>query len=157
MPDDDQTNLSDEEQSFLLSGSKDLGDSVDFDAASGINAGNLARTVVGTIGLALGTVAATFVGGVTEAWTSLLDGLAGFLAGGRELARVATRLAGRPIYRETDGLIGTLSESVTSPLSAAWNSALPDSGIAAWLFALGIVLLTFYAAARGVDAIAEVL
>ncbi|OYR69898.1 hypothetical protein DJ79_01500, partial [Halorubrum ezzemoulense] len=78
MADDDQTTLGDEEQSFLLSGTSSL-DGVDFRAATGIDASNLSRSVVGTIGFALAAAATLFVQGVTEAWTRLIDGLAGFL------------------------------------------------------------------------------
>jgi len=155
--DDDQTSLSDEEQSFLLSGSSSL-DGVDFRAAEGVNIGNLSASVVGTIGIALGTAAATFVGGVFEAWTSILDGLATFLGGTQELVTgVASNLSSGRVYRDVPGLIGTVADSWASAMRGAWSSALPDSGIAAWLFGLGIVLLTFYAAARGVGEIQEVL
>ncbi|ELZ41865.1 hypothetical protein [Halorubrum tebenquichense] len=155
---DGDSSLSDDDQEFLLSGSEDLGESVDFDAATGIDAGNLARTVVGTLGLALGTAAATFVGGVTEAWTSLIDSLAEFLSGGRELVTgIARNLAPGRVYRDTDGLIVRVTESVTTPISNTWESTLPDSGIAAWIASLAIILLTFYAVARGVDKIQEVL
>lgn len=157
MADDDQTSLGDDEQSFLLSGSSSL-DGVDFRSADGIAAGNVARSVVGTIGLALGTVAVTFLDGVGEAWTRVLDGLAAFVGGGRELVTgVASGLAPGAVYRETDGLIRTLAGSVTTPLRAAWNSALPDSGIAAWIAGVLIVMLTFYAAARGFNEVREVL
>jgi hypothetical protein len=155
--DDDQTALNDEEQSFLLSGSSSL-DGVDFQAASGLNAGNIARTVIGTIGLAFGTAATVFVGGVGEAWTSILDALAAFVGGTRELVTgVGSNLAPGRVYRNVPGLIGTVADSWASAMRGAWSSALPDSGIAAWLFSLGIVLLTFYAAARGLDELREVL
>ncbi|VTT86106.1 hypothetical protein DM2_2144 [Halorubrum sp. DM2] len=157
MADDNQTSLGDDEQSFLLSGSSSL-DGVDFRAAEGIDSGNVARSVAGTIGFALASVAATLVGGVAEAWTRVLDSLAGFIGGGRELVTgIASNIAPGPVYRETDGLIGTLTESVTMPMRAAWNSALPDTGLAAWIAGLALVLLTFYAAARGFDAVSEVL
>lgn len=156
MADGDETSLGDDEQSFLLSGSSSL-DGVDFRAADGIDAGNLSRSVVGTIGLAVGTAAATFVDGVGEAWTRLLDSLAAFIGGTREVLTAASRYAGEPVYRDVPGLIGTVTESVTVPLRAAWNSALPDTGIAAWIAGLALVLLTFYAAARGAEEIREVL
>ena len=156
MAEDDQT-LSDEEQSFLLSGTSSL-DGVDFRAASGIDAGNLGRSIVGTLGFALAAAAATFVQGVTEAWTRLIDGLTGFLAGGRELVTgVASNLAPGQVYRDVPGLIGTLADSWVSAMEGAWSSTLPDAGIATWLFALGIVFLTFYAASRGLDTVSEVL
>jgi hypothetical protein len=155
--DDDQTNLSDEEQSFLLSGTSSL-DGVDFRAATGIDASNLSRSVVGTIGFALAAAVATLVQGVTEAWTRLIDGLAGFLGGTQELVTgVASDLAPGAVYRDVPGLIGTLADGWVSAMEGAWSSTLPDSGIAAWLFALGIVLVTFYVAARGLDVISEVI
>jgi hypothetical protein len=155
--DDDQTNLSDEEQSFLLSGTSSL-DGVDFRAATGIDASNLSRSVIGTIGFALAAAVATLVQGVTEAWTRLIDGLAGFLAGTQELVTgVASDLAPGAVYRDVPGLIGTLADGWVSAMEGAWSSTLPDSGIAAWLFALGIVLVTFYVAARGLDVISEVI
>ena len=157
MADDDQTNLSDDEQSFLLSGTSSL-DGVDFRAATGIDASNLSRSVVGTIGFALAAAVATLVQGVTEAWTRLIDGLAGFLGGTQELVTgVASDLAPGAVYRDVPGLIGTLADGWVSAMEGAWSSTLPDSGIAAWLFALGIVLVTFYVAARGVDAVSEVI
>lgn len=157
MADDDQTNLSDDEQSFLLSGTSSL-DGVDFRAATGIDASNLSRSVVGTIGFALAAAVATLVQGVTEAWTRLIDGLAGFLGGTQELVTgVASDLAPGAVYRDVPGLIGTLADGWVSAMEGAWSSTLPDSGIAAWLFALGIVLVTFYVAARGLDVISEVI
>ncbi|OYR73738.1 hypothetical protein [Halorubrum ezzemoulense] len=157
MADDDQTTLGDEEQSFLLSGTLSL-DGVDFRAATGIDASNLSRSVVGTIGFALAAAATLFVQGVTEAWTRLIDELAGFLGGTQELVTgVASNLAPGAVYRDVPGLIGTLADGWVSAMEGAWGSALPDSGIAAWLFALGLVLLTFYAAARGLDTVSEVL
>ncbi|TKX35045.1 hypothetical protein EXE51_16370 [Halorubrum sp. CGM5_25_10-8B] len=157
MADDDQTTLGDEEQSFLLSGTSSL-DGVDFRAATGIDASNLSRSVVGTIGFALAAAATLFVQGVTEAWTRLIDGLARFLAGTQELVTgVASNLAPGAVYRDVPGLIGTLADGWVSAMEGAWSSALPDSGIAAWLFALGLVLLTFYAGARGLDTVSEVL
>lgn len=157
MADDDQTNLSDDEQSFLLSGTSSL-DGVDFRAATGIDASNLSRSVVGTIGFALAAAVATLVQGVTEAWTRLIDGLAGFLGGTQELVTgVASDLAPGAVYRDVPGLIGTLADGWVSAMEGAWSSTLPDSGIAAWLFALGIVLVTFYVAARGLDVIPEVI
>ena len=156
MADDDQTNLSDDEQSFLLSGSSSL-DGVDFRAADGINAGNLAQTVVGTIGLALGTAAVTFVDGVAEAWTRLLGSLAGFLAGTQQLVESVPGAVQDRVTQEIPGLIGTVSDSWVSAIRASWDSALPDTGLAAWLFALGLVLITFYVAARGFDTVSEVL
>lgn len=157
MADDDQTNLSDEEQSFLLSGTSSL-DGVDFRAATGIDASNLSRSVVGTIGFALAAAVATLVQGVTEAWTRLIDGLAGFLGGTQELVTgVASDLAPGAVYRDVPGLIGTLADGWVSAMEGAWSSTLPDSGIAAWLFTLGIVLVTFYAAARGLDVVSEVI
>lgn len=157
MADDDQTSLTDDDQSFLLSGSSSL-DGVDFQAASGLNAGNIARTVVGTIGLALGTAATTLVGGVGEAWTRLLDSLAGFLGGTRELITGPNGyLTPGRIYRDVPGLIGTVADSWVSAMRGAWSGALPGTGIAAWVFSLGIVFLTFYAAARGLNELREVL
>ena len=157
MADDDQTNLSDDEQSFLLSGTSSL-DGVDFRAATGIDASNLSRSVVGTIGFALAAAVATLVQGVTEAWTRLIDGLAGFLGGTQELVTgVASDLAPGAVYRDVPGLIGTLADGWVSAMEGAWSSTLPASGIAAWLFALGIVLVTFYVAARGLDVIPEVI
>ncbi|OYR61474.1 hypothetical protein [Halorubrum ezzemoulense] len=157
MADDDQTTLGDEEQSFLLSGTSSL-DGVDFRAATGIDASNLSRSVVGTIGFALAAAATLFVQGVTEAWTRLIDELAGFLGGTQELVTgVASNLAPGAVYRDVPGLIGTLADGWVSAMEGAWSSALPDSGIAAWLFALGLVLLTFYAAARGLNTVSEVL
>ena len=157
MADDDQTNLSDDEQSFLLSGTSSL-DGVDFRAATGIDVSNLSRSVIGTIGFALAAAVATLVQGVTEAWTRLIDGLAGFLGGTQELVTgVASDLAPGAVYRDVPGLIGTLADGWVSAMEGAWSSTLPDSGIAAWLFALGIVLVTFYVAARGVDAVSEVI
>jgi len=155
--DDDQTNLSDDEQSFLLSGTSSL-DGVDFRAATGIDASNLSRSVVGTIGFALAAAVATLVQGVTEAWTRLIDGLAGFLGGTQELVTgVASDLAPGAVYRDVPGLIGTLADGWVSAMEGAWSLTLPDSGIAAWLFVLGIVLVTFYVAARGVDGVSEVI
>lgn len=157
MADDDQTSLSDDDQSFLLSGSSSL-DGVDFRAADGIDVSNFARTVIGTIGLALGTAATTLVGGVGEAWTRLLDSLAAFLGGTRELITgVGSNLAPGAVYRDVPGLIGTVADSWASAMRGAWSSALPDSGIAAWLLSLSIVLLTFYAAARGLNELLEVI
>lgn len=157
MADDDQTTLSEDDESFLLSGSEEL-DGVGFQAASGFNAGNIAQTVIGTIGLALGTAATVFVSGVGEAWTRLLDSLAGFVGGTRELVTgVGSDLAPGPVYRDVPGLIGTVADSWASAMRGAWSSALPDSGIAAWIFSLALVLLTFYAAARGLDELREVL
>ncbi|MDB2244508.1 hypothetical protein PM076_03485 [Halorubrum ezzemoulense] len=157
MADDDQTTLGDEEQSFLLSGTSSL-DGVDFRAATGIDASNLSRSVVGTIGFALAAAATLFVQGVTEAWTRLINGLADFLGGTQELVTgVASNLAPGAVYRDVPGLIGTLADGWVSAMEGAWSSALPDSGIVAWLFALSLVLLTFYAAARGLDTVSEVL
>jgi hypothetical protein len=155
--DDDQTNLSDDEQSFLLSGTSSL-DGVDFRAATGIDASNLSRSVVGTIGFALAAAVATLVQGVTEAWTRLIDGLADFLGGTQELVTgVASDLAPGAVYRDVPGLIGTFADGWVSAMEGAWSLTLPDSGIAAWLFVLGIVLVTFYVAARGLDVISEVI
>lgn len=159
MADDDQTTLDEEQRSFLLTGVEEFGDAdLGFSAADGIDVSNFSRTVIGTIGLALGTAATTLVGGVGEAWTRLLDSLAGFVGGTRELVTgVASNLAPGPVYRDVPGLIGTVVDSWASAMRGAWSSALPDSGIAAWLFSLGIVLVTFYAAARGLDELREVL
>jgi len=155
--DDDQANLSDEEQSFLLSGTSSL-DGVDFRAATGIDGSNLSRSVVGTIGFTLAAAAATFVQGVAKAWTSLIDGVASFLGGTQELVTgIAGNLAPGAVYRDVPGLIGTLADGWVSAMRGAWSTALPDSGIAAWLFALGTALLTFYAAARGFGEVREVL
>lgn len=155
--DDDQTSLSDDEQSFLLTGTDSL-DGVSFRSASGIDAGNLGRSIVGTIGFALAAVVGTFVQGVGEAWTRVLDGIAGFLGGAREqVFGAASNLAPGAVYRDVPGLIGTLAESWTSAMRGAWSGAVPDAGAATWLFALGVVLITFYAAARGLDGIREVL
>lgn len=156
MADDDQTSLSDDDQSFLLSGSSSI-DGVDFRAADGINVSNFARTVVGTLGLALGTAATTLVGGVGEAWARLLDSLAAFLGGTRELVTgVGSNLAPGRVYRDVPGLIGTVADSWASAMRGAWSSALPDSGIVAWIFSLALVLLTFYAASRGLSGLVEV-
>ena len=157
MADDDQTTLSDEDESFLLSGTSSL-EGVGFRAATGIDGGNLGRSVVGTMFFALAAAAATFVQGVAEAWTRVLDGLTGFLAGTRELVTgVASNLAPGRVYRDVPGLIGTVADSWASAMRGAWSSALPDSGIAAWIFSLALVLLTFYAAARGINEFLEVL
>ena len=144
-----------DDSSFLLSDTESI-DGVDFSAASGINVSGLAGTVIGTIGLALGTAAATFVGGVTEAWTMLIDGLTAFLAGGLELLPFASRFAREPIYERSGGLFEALTGSLVVPLRAAWSSALPDSGIASFLVALGTVLLTLWIASRGIEAVSEV-
>jgi hypothetical protein len=158
MADDDETTLSDEDQSFLLSGTSSLGDSVDFRAATGIDVRNLSSTVIGTLAFGLAAAATIFVQGVTEAWTIALDGVTAFIAGTRELVTgTASNLAPGPVYRDVPGLIGTLADTWISAMRGAWSSAVPDSGFATFLFALGIVLITFYAAARGVDTVSEVL
>lgn len=159
MADDDRTALDEEQRSFLLTGVEKFEDTdLSFSAASGIDGGNLGRSLIGTLGFALATAATIFVQGVTEAWTSVFDGITAFLAGTRELVTgAASNLAPGPVYRDVPGLIGTLADGWVSAMRGAWSSTLPDSGIAAWLFGLGIVLVTFYAAARGSDAVSEVL
>ena len=153
---DDDQSISDEQQSFLLSGTSSL-DGVDFRAATGIDAGNLGRSVVGTLGFVLAAVAATFVQGVTEAWTRVIDGLAGFLAGTQRLVESAPGAAQDTVTQELPGLIGTLAGSVTAGFRGAWSAAIPEFGVLQWVAALGVVILTFYAAARGFDAVSEVL
>lgn len=145
-----------DDSSFLLSDTESI-DGVDFSAASGINVSGLAGTVIGTIGLALGTAAATLVDGVTESWTRLIDGLTSFLAGGLKLLPLSSRLAREAIYDRSGGLIEALAGSLVVPLRAAWSSAVPDSGIASFLVALGTVIVTFWVASRGIEAVSEVL
>ncbi|SMO91375.1 hypothetical protein [Halorubrum cibi] len=153
MADGDDVLTDDQEESFLT-GTESISEDLSFGLASGINAGRVGRAIAGSIVFTAALGVNTIIGGLTEAYTGLVDGVRGFLAGGTEFVNDPNAVGG--VEREFDGLIDVIFGSGIAAIRGAWSFSVTELGPFAYLVGIGVVLSSFWVMGRGLDQIREV-
>jgi len=131
MADDDV--LSDEETASFLSGTSSIS-GVDFSAATGINAQQIATAIAGSIVFVITVGVNTVVQAVAAAYTAVIDGFAGFLS---------------------DGLITAVFTSGIEAIRGAWAFGITEFGLFAYPVGLAVLLATGYVTQLGIEQIRE--
>ncbi|WP_066415380.1 hypothetical protein [Halorubrum aethiopicum] len=152
MADGDDVLTDDQEESFLT-GTESI-DGVSFGLASGIDAGRVGRAIAGSIVFVVALGANTIISGLTEAYTGIVDGVRGFLAGGTEFVNNPNAVGG--FEQEFDGLIDVIFGSGIAAIRGAWSFSLTQFGPLAYPIGIGVVVGSFWVMGRGIDRIREV-
>lgn len=134
MADDDV--LSDEETASFLNGSRSVR-GVNFSLASGVNARQIAATIVGSVVFAVSVGVNTIVSAVAAAYAGLIDSFTGFIAG-------------------SDGLIDTIFETGLDAIRGAWSFTLSEFGVFAYPVGVAVLLASIWVVQLGFDQIREV-
>ncbi|WP_281195834.1 hypothetical protein [Halorubrum sp. F4] len=143
---DDSVLTDDQEESFLTETSSISG--VDFDLASGINAGNVARAIIGSFVFTVALGVNTVVGGLTAAYTGLVDGVREFLTVGSQEVEFGS--TGWEIS-EAPGLVDVVFGTGIAAIRGAWSFSLDEFGVFAYPVAMAVIVASFYVIGRGFD------
>jgi len=151
--DGDDGMLSDEQtESFLVNSENIPG--LSFPSASGVEVGRVGKAIVGSLAFTVALAFNTLIDAVSTAYSGLIDGFRGFLAGG---TRYVSFPFGGGYTTETDGLIDVTIGAGIAAIEGAWSFSVDEFGIFALPVGIGVVLATAYVANKSLDASSEVL
>lgn len=151
---DDDGMLSEEQTESFLTGSESV-PGLSFPIASGVEVGSVGKAIVGSIGFAIALAFNTLIDAVATAYTGLIDGFRGFIAGGTRLVPSSTGFGWRTV--STDGLIDVTIGAGVAAIEGAWSFSVEQFGVFAIFVGIGTVLVTAYVASTSVDVASEVL